>query len=304
VAEQRDFVIPVDLEGVRVDKAVATLFGISRSLARQVVENGVVVDGRPAGPGDRVKAGSVLSGPIPDSLPEMRAEPIPFDVLHEDEDVIVVDKPAGVVVHPGRGRLTGTLAAGLLHRYPELKGVGEPGRWGLVHRLDKDTSGVLVVARSRQAHQVLVTALGRRDFKRSYLALATGIMGSATGTIDAPIGRDPARPMRRAVRHDGKPARTHYRVLETFPASDCSLLGVELDSGRTHQIRVHLAGIGHPVVGDPTYGRGRSRVSVPRIFLHATHIEFDHPRSGARMSVDSELPGDLMGVLEALRSSG
>jgi 23S rRNA pseudouridine1911/1915/1917 synthase len=303
VADQRDLVVPEALDGARVDKAVATLLETTRSVARRLVDSGVLLDGRPAGPGERVRAGSVITSPVPDAIPQLSAEPVPFSILYEDDDVVVVDKPAGVVVHPGTGRSTGTLAAGLLHRYPELQGVGDPGRWGLVHRLDKDTSGVLLVARNGRAHQALVAALRQRRVRRTYLALAVGVLGSATGTIDAPIGRDPSRPMRQALRHDGKPARTHYRVLETFTGPDCTLLQVDLESGRTHQIRVHLAGIGHPVAGDPTYGRGMGSVLVPRIFLHAHKIEFDHPTSGAPVSVTSGLPPDLQGVLDDLRSA-
>ena len=302
MADQRELTVPDLLDGVRVDKALATLLAISRSQARQLVDRGVTVDGATVGPADKVRSGSVMTSPLPPEAIPLAAEPVDFVVLYEDGDVIVVDKPAGVVTHPGIGRVAPTLAAGLLHRYPALRGVGEPGRWGLVHRLDKDTSGVLLVARTTEAFRSLVSDLRRRQVKRVYLALAHGVMGSQTGTIDAPIGRDPTRPMRRAVTHDGKPARTHYEVLEVFDHADCTLLQVELESGRTHQIRVHLAAIDHPVVGDPTYGSRPRPFTSPRIFLHAAEIAFTHPRTGETLHVVSELPEDLRAVLDSLRS--
>jgi 23S rRNA pseudouridine1911/1915/1917 synthase len=204
------------------------------------------------------------------------------------------------VVHPGSGRTGGTLAAGLLDRYPELVGVGAEDRWGLVHRLDKDTSGAILVARTREAFEALTAELRRRQITRTYTALVEGEMGAATGTIEAPVGRDPTQPTRRAVTHGGKHARTHYEVVRYFPDSVASLLSVRLETGRTHQIRVHFAAIGHPVVGDRVYGATRKDLGSPRTFLHASRLEFTHPESRRRLEVEAPLPTDLSEVLEGL----
>lgn len=297
----REFVVPDELAGERIDKILSVAFGVSRSVAAGLVERGVEVDGVPARASDRPRPGAVMRAPGPTSVLGLAAEPVDFEVLFEDDDVIVVDKPAGLVVHPGTGRSMGTLVAGLLHRYPELEGVGQDHRWGLVHRLDKDTSGVLLVARNPESFRSLTAQLRARTVRRVYQTLAHGFFDSPTGTIDAPIGRDPGRPTQRAVVHDGKAARTHYEVVEVFPAEDCALLEVTLETGRTHQIRVHLAAIDHPVVGDSVYGRRPRRVSSPRMFLHAGEIGFDHPKTGVQMAFTSPLPGDLRSVLDELR---
>jgi 23S rRNA pseudouridine1911/1915/1917 synthase len=292
-------VVPEELEGSRVDRALAVLLEVTRSAARTLVERGVTVDGAPARAGQRVTAGSVLVAPVPDEPEAFEAEPVPFVVLYEDDDVIVVDKPAGVIVHPGAGQTKGTLAAGLLYRFPELRGVGAAGRWGLVHRLDKDTSGVLLVARTPAAFETLGHQIRRRDITRVYQALAQGVFDAPTGTIDAPIGRHPTHPMRQAVIPGGRPARTHFEVEREYRDAGCSLLTVTLETGRTHQIRVHLAAIGHPVVGDRVYG-APSELDVPRIFLHARRVEFTHPTTGETVIVEAPLPDDLAAVLASL----
>ncbi|HEX6947241.1 MAG TPA: RluA family pseudouridine synthase [Acidimicrobiia bacterium] len=296
----QDLVVPEGFSEERVDKVVAALLGVSRSVARELVERGALLDGVPVSASDRVSAGAVITVASPDPAEELAAEDVEFGVLYEDDHLIVVDKPAGVVVHPGSGRVTGTLVAGLLHRYPDLEGVGDAGRWGLVHRLDKDTSGVLVVARTTEAHAALTAMLRRREITRVYLALVHGIMGSPMGTIEAPIGRDPTNPLRRAIHPEGKPARTHYRVVDSFPARECSLLEVRLETGRTHQIRVHLTAIGHPVVADQVYGPRRHRLGAGRMFLHASRLQLAHPVTGGRLEVESPLPADLARVLESL----
>ncbi|MFQ5522496.1 MAG: RluA family pseudouridine synthase [Acidimicrobiia bacterium] len=294
--------VPQELEGSRVDRALSVLMKVSRSVAREMVERGVILDGQPARAGQRVSAGSVLVAPPPPQ-PEMLApEPVSFSVLYEDNDLIVVDKPAGVVVHPGAGHSRGTLAAGLLYRYPELEGVGAAGRWGLIHRLDKDTSGVLVVARTEESHRALTPMMGRREIRREYLALVEGTFDAPTGTVDAPIGRHPTHPTRQAVVPAGRPARTHYEVERAYEEAGCSLLRVTLETGRTHQIRVHFAAIGHPVVGDRVYARSQSRVEAPRIFLHARRVELAHPRTGDRLEVEAPLPDDLAEVLAVLEA--
>jgi len=300
VAEQVVLQVPAALDGARVDRAIAHLLEVSRATAALLWDEGVTVDGRGVRPSERVSTGDVIICTRPEAASSLVAEDVPFGILFADEDVLVVDKPAGVVVHPGSGRSAGTLAAGLLNGYPELAGVGAEDCWGLVHRLDKDTSGAILVGRNAVAFEALVDDLRRRRVGRTYLALVEGTMGSPTGTIEAPIGRDPARPMRRAVTHTGKHARTHYEVVTYYEGSDATLLEVTLDTGRTHQIRVHLSAIGHPVVGDRTYGASRLDLSPPRTFLHASRLDFDHPTTGIRMSVEAPLPADLAGVLDRL----
>ena len=292
--------ITEELDGHRVDRALAVLLGISRADSRLLVEQGVLLDGVPAKARERVKVGSKLISPKPPVAAELEPEPIAFDVLHEDEAVVVVDKPAGLVVHPGSGHSKGTLAAGLLFRYPDLKGVGAADRWGLVHRLDKETSGLLLVGKTDAAYRSLTSQLRRRAIRRSYTTLVNGQMGAPTGTIDAPIGRDRGRPTRRAVVAGGKHARTHYQVQAVYSVMECSLLSVRLETGRTHQIRVHLSAIDHPVIGDRIYGSRPTRATSPRTFLHASEVAFDHPVSGERLAVTSPLPRDLEVVLAKL----
>ena len=290
--------VPEALSGTRVDKILATLLHVSRAEARSLVGSGVTVDGVVAKPGDRLAAGSSIHTPAPQPPMDLVPEDVPFEVVLEDPSFLVVDKPPGIVVHPGAGRATGTLAAGLLGRYPELEGVGQKGRWGLVHRLDKETSGILLVGRTAEAFTFLSDHLKARRIQRFYVALVEGVFSIPTGTVDAPIGRDPARPTRRAVVPEGKPARTHYEVVESFDTS--SLLKVRLETGRTHQIRVHLAAIKHPVTGDRTYGRPATGDSSPRTFLHASRIEFPHPADGSAVEAEVPLPKDLADVLASL----
>lgn len=300
----RALTVPAELDGERLDKVVASLLAVSRAEARRLVESGARVDGEAARPADRVGGGSVVEVPASEGAAPIQPEEVAFDVVYEDRDLIVVDKPAGVVVHPGASRPRGTLAAGLLHRYPELARVGPEGRSGLVHRLDKDTSGVLLVARSDLALERLGEALRQRRIGRIYLALAHGLFATPTGTVDAPISGDPQRPTRRAVVAGGRPARTHYRVAEPFPGFDVSLLEVTLETGRTHQIRVHLAAIGHPLVGDRTYSKLGTPLAVPRTFLHSRSVTLEHPRTGVEMTFEAPLPPDLGSVLAELRRAG
>lgn len=299
--ERRSVAIPAELTGERVDKIVAKLAGISRQQARQIIEGEetVKVDGLPVAADLRVDGG-VIDFPLPISPPALVAERVAFGVVHEDGALIVVDKPAGVVAHPGAGSTGPTLAAGLLARFPELEGVGQAGRWGLVHRLDKETSGLLLVARTKESYEQLVADLAARKIHRRYLALAHGAMEMATGTIDAPIGRDPTHPNRKRVTSDGRAARTHYRLLGT--ANDLSLLELTLETGRTHQIRVHLAAIDHSVVGDRTYSRKPNPAPLRRMFLHAANLDLVHPTTGENQSFESPLPDDLADFLHRLGS--
>ena len=300
MAEPLTFTVPAELDGERVDKVVAALGDMTRSEARDFCDAGdVSVDGEVAAAKTRLNAGQQITFPPAAVVGSLAAEEVDFGVLYEDEHLVVVDKPSGLTVHPGAGRTTGTLAGGLLERYPEVRGVGEAGRWGLVHRLDRETSGALLVARTAAAHEALVADLARRRIAREYVALVQGLFDLPRGTVDAPIGRDPHRPRRRALIPTGRHAVTHYRMRSQWERPGVALLDVSLETGRTHQIRVHLAGIGHSVVGDRLYGR-RDPVKSPRLFLHAARLEFVHPVSGEQMDVTSPLPPDLQDVLEGL----
>jgi 23S rRNA pseudouridine1911/1915/1917 synthase len=292
--------VPEPLGGLRIDKALSTILEISRARARDLLDRGVLVDGARVAPSHKVEAGSVIETPAPSEAPLLEPREVPYEVIHEDEALIVVDKPPGLVVHPGAGTTAPTLAAGLLYRYPELEGVGIEGRWGLVHRLDRDTSGALLVGRTQTSYERLAEALARRDIGRSYTTLVRGLFSTETGTIEAPIGRDPTRPTRRAVVPGGKPAVTHYKVMEVFAGDGATLLEVTLDTGRTHQIRVHLAAIEHPVVGDKTYGTVTAGPRVPRIFLHAHQVSLRHPTTGEPVVYRSSPPPDLTRVLVSL----
>ncbi|HZD23469.1 MAG TPA: RluA family pseudouridine synthase, partial [Acidimicrobiia bacterium] len=273
---------------------------LSRARASTLVDRGARVDGELARASDRVHSGQIITCPEPEESNSLAPESIDFGVLYEDESVIVVDKPPGLVVHPGSGRQKGTLAAGLIYRYPELVGVGAEERCGLVHRLDKDTSGALLVARTDSGFDFFADQLRHRRIERVYTALVEGQMGAPTGTIEAPIGRDPVRPTRRAIVHGAKLARTHYEVVAEYDEMNLSLLKVRLETGRTHQIRVHMAAIEHPVAGDVTYGATRKAIASPRTFLHASSLTFTHPETGRRMKVESPLPSDLAAVLARL----
>ena len=298
--------IPAALGGERLDRVVALLTDISRSdAAALVADGGAQIDGVVSLSGKvRVALGQVIEidvdripqRPLPSGDPD-----IAITIVHADDDVIVVDKPAGLVVHPGQGHPDGTLVNAMLARFPEIAGVGDPLRPGIVHRLDVGTSGLMAVARSQLAYDTLVAALAARRVTRAYQTLVWGHLESPNGLIDAPIGRDHRDPLRMAVVIDGKPARTRYRTITTYslPAS-ASRLECHLETGRTHQIRVHLAAAGHPVVGDGPYGGVRSGITSARPFLHAAALEFRHPASGEVLSFTSELPGDLVAVLSGL----
>jgi len=297
---QIELAVPEALAGSRLDKVVADLLGLRRAAAATLLASDVTVDGRPASASDRVHAGQSIMCREPGEAETLTPEPVDFGILFEDAAVIVVDKPPGLVVHPGTARASGTLAAGLIHRYPELVGVGAEGRWGLVHRLDKDTSGALLVARTGESYDSLTSQLRSRDIVRIYTTLVEGEMAAPTGAIEAPIGRDPNRPTRKTVTHGGRHARTHFELMEHYEDVDLSLLSVRLETGRTHQIRVHMTSIGHPVVGDWDYGALRRDLEPPRVFLHARSLVFTHPISGDAVNVESPLPADLSAFLQEL----
>jgi 23S rRNA pseudouridine1911/1915/1917 synthase len=295
--------VPAALVGERVDRALAALTGWSRAEIGRLCESGdVLVGGRAVAKSRRLAADEVV---------ELLAEPevagppvpepdVPVTVRYADDDVIVAAKPAGLVVHPGAGHEGGTLVNGLLARFPELAGVGDPARPGIVHRLDRDTSGLMLVARSARAYDALVEALSRRDIDRRYLALVWGRLDAARGAIDAPIGRSATRRTRMAVREGGREARTSYEVRREFDDPVVSLLECRLETGRTHQIRVHLAAIDHPVVGDASYRGARASLPLARPFLHAAALAFTHPVTGEERGFEEPLPDDLQRVLETL----
>jgi 23S rRNA pseudouridine1911/1915/1917 synthase len=301
-------VVPGALAGERVDRVVALLTGLSRREVEDLVAGGSVrVDGAAVSVRSaRLRAGDEIEVDVPDVGVEvvLEADPtVAVPVVHEDGHLLVVDKPAGLVVHPGAGQRTGTLVQGLLASYPELRGVGgDPERPGVVHRLDKGTSGLLLVARTPEAHAALVAALSARAVHRRYRALAWGHLGAPRGLIDAPIGRSAREPTRMAVDERGKEARTRYEVRRRFDEPvEVTELACTLETGRTHQIRVHLRSIGHPVVGDARYGGERQSLPMDRPFLHAEVLELEHPVTGEPLSFRSALPGDLVAVLERLR---
>jgi len=289
---------------VRLDSLVAQRAGLSRTQAATLIANGhVTVSGRREKASYKALAGEEVAVFIPPVSPrELRGEDIPLDVVFEDEDVVVVDKPAGMVVHPAPGNWSGTLVNALVGRGGELSEVGGTERPGLVHRLDKDTSGLLLVAKNDRAHRILSAALAERRVVRRYAVMIWGHLNAESRTVDKPIARDPNDRQRMAVVETGKGARTTFHRLARFDSGD--LLRAHLHTGRTHQIRVHLASIGHPVMGDDTYGGGGGRrlvgLSPKRHFLHAAWLRFRHPSSGEIVDVRSPLPAELRASLATI----
>ncbi len=279
--------------GERLDTFLAGPLG-SRARAQRLIDDGLVlVDGAPRPKRHRLRGGERIAVEEAEPPPQDDRSDAPYEVRYEDGDLLVVDKPAGVVVHPARGHRTGTLAQALAGR---AAGGPEPWRAGIVHRLDRDTSGLLVVAKSEEAHRRLRALMKARGIEREYLALVEGRPPARTGTIDAPLGRDRRERKRISVDSDvPRTAVTHFAVERALPGS--TLLRVRLETGRTHQIRAHLQAIGHPVAGDPQYGRA-GLYGLERQFLHAARLAFDHPMTGRRVDVESPLPQDLVAALE------
>ena len=298
VRAPHELTIPPELAGSRLDRALAQLLPEhSRSRIRTWIDAGrVTVAGEAASAKHKLFGGErVRVEPLPDPrVSEFAAQPLPLSIVYEDEALIVIDKPAGLVVHPGSGHWDGTLANALLHHSPQLAGVA---RAGIVHRLDKDTSGLLVVAKTPTVQTDLVRQLQARTVRREYLALAHGLVPRG-GRIDAPIARHPRKRTSMAVIASGKPAVTHYEARERF--AGCTLLSCRLETGRTHQIRVHLAALGHPLVGDPAYGR-RGGIAFPRQALHAWRLGLTHPTTREHLQWESALPADFAALLDALR---
>ncbi|PTQ90164.1 23S rRNA pseudouridine(1911/1915/1917) synthase RluD [Agitococcus lubricus] len=311
-SENTDFLtvmIPADLGGARLDQAAARLFSdYSRERLKEWIQQGhLLVDGKVLRPKDRIVGGEYLTLQVVLEVEtEAQAQEMPLNILYEDDHILVLDKPAGLVVHPGAGNPDGTLLNALLHHCPDLKNIP---RAGLVHRIDKDTSGLLVVAKTLPAQTYLVAELSEKNVYREYEAVVQGLLVSG-GTIDAPIARHPHERVKMAVLNGGKPAVTHYRVIKRYRSH--THVRVELETGRTHQIRVHFAHKGYPLLGDPVYA-GRPRLpkgaspelvsalqQFPRQALHARRLSLVHPDTGEQMSFESPLPQDLIDLLACL----
>ncbi|MFZ5974552.1 MAG: RluA family pseudouridine synthase [Bacillota bacterium] len=286
----------------RLDVFVAGALGVTRSHAQGLIKGGCVsLNGKKAKPSLPVATGDTVEVLLPEPEPlEAAPENIAIDIVYQDADIAVINKPKGMVVHPAAGNRSGTLVNALLYHIGDLSGINSVVRPGIVHRLDKDTSGLLVVAKNDAAHVRLAKQIKERTASRVYSAIALGNVKEDEGEIIAPIARHPSDRKRMAVVPDGKIAHTRYRVVERF--SEATLLELQLVTGRTHQIRVHLAHIGHGVLGDPVYGPKRAHYPIEGQALHAGKIAFDHPRTGERMEFTSPLPADFIRLMEWLRA--
>jgi 23S rRNA pseudouridine1911/1915/1917 synthase len=307
--DERPVEILAETSGGRLDKYLADRVAeLSRSAVQRLIERGqVTVNGELIRASYKVQAGDMVVVHLPSEEPrQLAAEAIPLVVIYEDEFLLAVDKPAGMVVHPAPGHPGGTLVNALLAHCPELASSGD-GRPGIVHRLDRDTSGLILAAKSEKIRRGLQRQFKERQVRKAYLALLDGHLRPAWGRIEAPIGRDPRHRQRMAVMPGGREAITEYHVLDQFShqtgpaAGEYTLVEAEPMTGRTHQIRVHLASIGHAVVGDAVYGRRRAHLRVSRQFLHARRLRFRHPATGRRMELEAPLPEDLAVILELLR---
>ena len=293
----------VERGDVRLDYYLAGLgLDLTRSRLRQLIDSGdVLVNGATVKPAYRVRPGDRVMVSVPPPKPSIAVpQDIPLTVIYQDADLVVIDKPTGLAAHPGPGHPDRTLVNGLLALCPDIQGIGGEIRPGIVHRLDKDTSGLMMAAKTETAHHNLSQQIKERRVEKGYLALVEGAPESDSGVIEAPIGRDPRRRTRMAVTAGGRESRTGYRLLER--AGRYSLLELQLHTGRTHQARVHLAWLGHPLLGDAVYGK-RSPL-LPRHFLHAHRLAFAHPATGEPLEFRSPLPDDLQAALEEARRSG
>jgi 23S rRNA pseudouridine1911/1915/1917 synthase len=308
LGEKRSLPVPDGLAGLRLDQAISRLFGLSRTVAAALVDSAAVrLDGQVRAKSDRVAAGSWLEVTLP-RPPAQRAEPAPPDnlrVIHADDDIAVVDKPVGVAAHPSPGWEGPTVIGGLAAMGHRVSTSGAAERQGVVHRLDVGTSGVMVVAKSERAYRLLKQAFRDREVDKRYHAVVQGLLDPLRGTVDAPIDRHPTHPYKWAVISTGRPSVTHYDTLEAFPAA--SLIDIRLETGRTHQIRVHMAALRHPCAGDLTYGADptlAARLGLTRQWLHARRLVFLHPGTGAEVEFDSAYPDDLAHALDVLRAAG
>ena len=311
MAAERSLAVPDGLDGMRLDAAVARIFGLSRAAAASLIESGdASLDGSPASKSARVSAGALLDVRLPDppTVAEARERPAPevvpgLDIVYEDADLLVIDKPVGVAAHASPGWEGPTVTGGLLAMGRRISTSGAAERQGIVHRLDVGTSGLMVVAKSEIAYSVLKDAFRERTVDKRYRALVQGHPDPSRGTIDAPIGRHPGADYRFAVVADGRPSVTHYETVEAFRAA--SLLDIRLETGRTHQIRVHMSAVRHPCVGDLAYGADptlAARLGLHRQWLHAARLSFAHPTEGRPVSFSSPDPADLAAALAILES--
>lgn len=303
-ASHRLFVVQPEDVGQRLDRyLVAALADLSRTRVQQLIAEGAIqVNGRESKAGYLLRAGDEIFVdllPLAPQAEKARPRPLPLDIVYEDDDLLIINKAPGMVVHPAPGHADDTLVNALLAFYPNLQSSGGERRPGIVHRLDRDTSGLLIVAKNERAQAALIAQMQRREIVKRYVALVEGVIALDQGSIDAPIGRNPRHRQQMAITVVGsREARTHFRVLERFARH--TLLLIQLETGRTHQIRVHLKAIGHPVVGDPTYGSGSviRGAHLNRQFLHASQLQFTHPISGKPLQFEIPLPPDLQMVLE------
>ena len=301
-------VVPDSLEGERLDRLIAFIGNISRSEASSIIKKGQVLinDQAVTRSSFKVSIGNRVEFYVRDDeeATEIEADSsVDFKIIHSDSDFFVIDKPAGLVVHPGAGNSSGTLVNGLLAISPQIRDVGEKNRPGVIHRLDKGTSGLLLAANTNEGYQFFVDALSDRKVKRIYQALVWGVPEGPEGIIDAPIGRSSKNRKKMGIVSKGKNAITTYQLKESWFSSNVSLLELQLETGRTHQIRVHLSSIGNPVVGDDVYGTNRKNLTLRRPFLHASKLSFEHPRTGKACEFESPLPEDLKSVLADLHAN-
>lgn len=305
---ENDLIIEVSnlQEDERIDKYLTTYFQnddleeLSRAEIRRYLDEGCIkVTGKIAKPSLKVKNGDLIYMRKREELPStIEKENIPLEIVYEDEDVVVVNKPSGMVVHPAVGHFTGTLVNAILYHIDNLSDVNGTYRPGIVHRIDKDTSGLLIICKNNHAHKCIAEQLKNKTSKREYIAIVCGVIEHNNGKINAPIGRDPNERQKNAVIEDGKESITHFTVLERF--NGYTLVSLKLETGRTHQIRVHMAYIGHPVLGDPLYG-SKKLIDKNGQYLHAKSIGFNHPTTGVYMEFDSELPDFFVEKINELR---
>ncbi|HEY74328.1 MAG TPA: RluA family pseudouridine synthase [Thermoflexia bacterium] len=302
MTQEQEVTFIADSDGERLDRIIPTQSpGLSRASAQRLIKGGAVtVNGRLCKPSYRVQTGDEIFMRIPDEMPEpVLPEDILLDIIYEDKALLVVNKPAGMVVHPALGHSSGTLVNAVLAHCPQIANVGPADRAGIVHRLDKDTSGLILIAKDETTRADLQRQFKRRQVAKTYLALVEDQVQPREGVVDAPVGRDKRQRKKMAVVRRGRKARTLYRAVEYFPSH--TLLEVHPRTGRTHQVRVHLAWLGYPVVGDTVYGHRRQRLLKSRHFLHATRLRFIHPATGEEVELEAPLPPGLAAILEQLR---
>ena len=299
----KEFIVEKEEEGKRIDAYLAKKEDISREHVQRIIkEENILVNGKKTKPAYKVQKNDKIS--LEEEQPkeiELKAQEIPIEIIYQDDDIIVVNKPKGMVVHPGNGNPDGTLVNSLMAICKDsLSGIGGEIRPGIVHRLDKDTSGVLVVAKNDKAHINLSNQIKNREVEKTYIALVRGIVKENEATINMPIGRNKNDRKKMAVEKDGKEAITNFKVLERYPKDNCTLLEVKIETGRTHQIRVHLSHIGYPVIGDEVYSNGKNKWGIKGQCLHAKKLKFKHPITGKEMEFEAELPDYFKDVLRQL----